>query len=308
MACGARIWNFVLLRGGGRDEVEGVAANEIVGKGLLDFGHVAGQAIVTGAVALVMRMGFQRGGVRPVRRIGAVAFKAHEVAGLDEVGIIFRAVRVMAGVAGDAPSVHHALDKIITLHAVLVGGAVGEMGEGCFAQLVFFQLPEIRQVLSHFEADGPIVSLAGDGRGEGAALRVALDAGVIRIYGREPRGVHNVGLRGAGGVEAAGAVAFFAAHIPLGDLVCFDVKVYGMAAIAGGAGGALHVVVRVESGPPIGSWFHVIRKPFLMRDIPLGFEREIIFAYLGEIALLPFTAVDESDIVTLEFDDGGIGL
>ena len=196
MACGARIWNFVLLRGGGRDEVEGVAANEIVGKGLLDFGHVAGQAIVTGAVALVMRMGFQRGGVRPVRRIGAVAFKAHEVAGLDEVGIIFRAVRVMAGVAGDAPSVHHALDKIITLHAVLVGGAVGEMGEGGFAQLVFFQLPEIRQVLSHFEADGPIVSLAGDGRGEGAALRVALDASVIRIYGREACGVHNVGLRG----------------------------------------------------------------------------------------------------------------
>jgi hypothetical protein len=49
------------------------------------------------------------------------------------------------------------LDEIVTLHAVLVRGAVGEMSKGGLAELVLFELPEIAQVLAGFVADGPIV-------------------------------------------------------------------------------------------------------------------------------------------------------
>ena len=36
----------------------------------------------------------------------------------------------MAAKAGDSVSVHGALDEVVALHPVFVGGVVGEMGEG----------------------------------------------------------------------------------------------------------------------------------------------------------------------------------
>lgn len=136
---------------------------------------------------------------------------------------------------------------------------------------------------------------------------MALDAGIVRIERGQARGVHDVRGRGVGHVKAAGSVALFAAHIPFGDLFGFDVEVYGVAAIAGGAGGSLHVVIGIVGGPPIGAGLDVIREPFLMRDVPLRFEGEIIFTHFGEKALLPFAAVDEGDVFALELDEGGVG-
>jgi len=49
--------------------------------------------------------------------------------------VILRAMRIVATEAGDAAGIHQALHEIVALHAVLVRRAVGEMGEGCFAQL-----------------------------------------------------------------------------------------------------------------------------------------------------------------------------
>lgn len=170
MAGGAGVRNFVLLREGGRNEFEGVAADEIVRQGLFDLGHVAGQTIVACALILVMGVCFERGGVRAVRRIGAVAFQAHPAAGLDEVGIVFGAVSIVAGVAGDASAVHEALHKIIALHAVLVAGAIREMREGGLAELVVFELPIIGKVVADNKADGPIERLAGRWFGERTAL------------------------------------------------------------------------------------------------------------------------------------------
>lgn len=137
------IRDFVLIRHSRRDEFEGVAPNKIVRQCLLDFWHVAGQAVVTRTGGLVMRMRLQARCMRPVRRIGTMAFQAHQATGLDEIGIVFGAVCVMAGSASNPSSIHQALDEVIPLHAILVCGAVGKVRESGFTQLVLFQLPEV---------------------------------------------------------------------------------------------------------------------------------------------------------------------
>ena len=56
--------------------------------------------------------------------------------------------------------VHHALNEIIPLHAVLVSGSVREMRERRFPKPVLFQFPEIFQFAAHMKAHRPIVILA----------------------------------------------------------------------------------------------------------------------------------------------------
>src|ERR1700754_951348 len=103
------------------------------------------------------------------------------------------------------------------------------------------------------------------------------------------------------GVFAAGAVAFFAADVPLGDLLCFYVVVDGVASVAGWSGGTLHVVGRGERLPPIRSLRHNVRPPNFMRDIPLRAFREVVVSDFFEITLLPDTAVNEGHIIFCEF-------
>ena len=71
-------------------------------------------------------------------------------------------MHVVAAEAGQAARIHDTGHKIIALHAILVCGAVGEMCECGFAQLVIFQLPVIRQIQSDLKSDRPVVSLALD--------------------------------------------------------------------------------------------------------------------------------------------------
>ena len=100
---------------------------------------------------------------------------------------------------------------------------------------------------------------------------------------------------------AAGAVAFFAADVPFGDLLCFYVVIDGVAAVAGGAGGALHVVGRIEGLPPIGALGDHIGPPDFVGDVPLCGFGEIVVADFFEVALLPNASVNESDVVFREF-------
>ena len=104
-------------------------------------------------------------------------------------------------------------------------------------------------------------------------------------------------------VQAAGAVALFAADVPLGDLVGVDVVVDGVAAVAERAGGALHVGVGVEGRPPVGALLDVIGEPAFFCDVPLRGEDEVVVADFGEVALLVAAAVDEGDLVEREGDE-----
>jgi hypothetical protein len=58
-----------------------------------------------------------------------VAVEANLCCRLSQLSIVVSTVNVMTGKTIDATPVHHALREVISLHAVLVGGAVGEKVE-----------------------------------------------------------------------------------------------------------------------------------------------------------------------------------
>src|SRR5580658_10008651 len=124
---------------------------------------------------------------------------------------------------------------------------------------------------------------------------MALDTGVARSNVIHLCRIKDVSACGMPDMFAAGAVAAFAADVPLRDLFAVNVVVDGMAAITGWACRSLHVVRRIEGCPPIGARIRdVILEPLLVVDIPLHGQRIVVVAYLREVALLPDTAVDES--------------
>ena len=99
-----------------------------------------------GAARFVMRVLFERGACGPVRRIGPVAVEAERLRGLRRCAVLSVPCDIVAGEARDAVCVHLAGHVVVALHAVLVGGAVGEMGEGGLAELVVFQLPKVAEL------------------------------------------------------------------------------------------------------------------------------------------------------------------
>ncbi len=107
---------------------------------------------------------------------------------------------------------------------------------------------------------------------------MALNAGVVGTDEVETLGIDDVLFGGMRDVQAAGTVAFFAAHIPLGNLVGIDVVVDGVAAIAKRAGGAVHVGVSIERDPPVGSLLDMVRKPTSFLYVPLSRQHEVVIA------------------------------
>ena len=55
-------------------------------------------------------------------------------------------MHVVASETAHVAVIHHTLYKIISLHAIFVGGAVGVMREGGLAQGMLFKIPEAAQV------------------------------------------------------------------------------------------------------------------------------------------------------------------
>ena len=96
---------------------------------------------------------------------------------------------------------------------------------------------------------------------------------------------------------APGSVAALAANIPFGDLMGVNVVVDGVAPVAERTGRALAVVVGVEGRPPIAFLSgHVVGKPFVLREVPLHTERDVIVPLLDEVTLLPQASVDERNV------------
>ena len=86
-----------------------------------------------------------------------MAFQAQDAGGLEQIGVVGSAVNVVATKTSDAVRVHQAGCEIVALHAILVRGAVGKVGEGSLAEFVFFQLPDILERRAGLEAYRPIV-------------------------------------------------------------------------------------------------------------------------------------------------------
>ena len=93
-----------------------------------------------------MRVLFDCPGARAIQRKRSMAIEANFVRRLSQLRVVFRAVRVVAAEARYAATVHHALDEIISLHAILVSSAVCIMSEGRVAERMFFQLPKVAEV------------------------------------------------------------------------------------------------------------------------------------------------------------------
>src|ERR1700687_4475601 len=117
---------------------------------------------------------------------------------------------------------------------------------------------------------------------------MALNASIIRSEIVHSCRVESIAQRGVSDMLASRPVAAFAADVPLGDLLCVDVVVHRVAAIAGWPCRPLHVVRRIKGGPPVRPLArHMIGKPGSFSDVPLNRQRIVVVANLSEIALLP---------------------
>ena len=267
MARGAWIGYAGLLSLLWRDEAEGVRRDVVVFDGLLDSGHVAGNALAARTVGRVMSV-LTDSAVQTGRIQASMAAETERISTYGESGD-GAAVHLMAIEATDLTVIHVALHEIVALHAVFVRCEIGELIEVGCAGLGVLELPVVGQSVACGEAHRPVIVAAIEGIGEGAALAVALNAGVVCADEVEFVGVDDVGPGGMGNMNATGAVALLAAYIPLGDSFCLDVVVDGVTAVAGGSGGAVEVCGTVVRHPPIGAGLNVIREPPVLLNIPL---------------------------------------
>ena len=123
--------------------MERVTANVYVAECLGDFWHVTTYALTTRAVRLMMCVRGEGRCVWTVRRVRTVTVKTQNTRGFAQIRGIFCAMHVVASETSHAMCIHLAGDKIISLHPVLVRGAVGKVCKGGIAQLVLFQPPVI---------------------------------------------------------------------------------------------------------------------------------------------------------------------
>src|SRR5271156_2860832 len=94
---------------------------------LLDFRHVACNALASSATRRVVGMGLERRCMRSILSIRPMTCRADLLDGFYQHGLVVGTVRVMAIRARDASRVHQALHEIIALHAVLMRCSVRKM-------------------------------------------------------------------------------------------------------------------------------------------------------------------------------------
>ena len=119
-------------------------------------------ALTAGAAVFVVGVFLQRRSVRTIRRRWPMTVEAELVYGLSELSVVFCAVHVMAGSAGNTVLIHDALHKVVALHPVLMRGSVWEVRECCLTQGDVIEFPEVLQMKTDVVADRPVVSFALD--------------------------------------------------------------------------------------------------------------------------------------------------
>lgn len=162
MAARARVRDVIGIRHRWRDEPKRMAANVHIRDGLLNPGHMTGNALVACGTCGVVRMFLNRTSMRAVRGARPVALQAHDIRRFDQQGIVFGAVNIVATGALHTASVHQALHEIVSLHAVFVCCPVRKVSKGSFSKLVLFQAPVILELLAHMKPDWPVVVFAVD--------------------------------------------------------------------------------------------------------------------------------------------------
>ena len=108
-----------------------------------DLRHVTSHALTSGTAAFMMRVFFNGGRMRAVRGHRAVTIQANLIRRLSQLGVVLRAMHIMAGGTGDSMPVHDALHKVIALHPVFVRRAVWKIVKVRLPERAVFQLPEI---------------------------------------------------------------------------------------------------------------------------------------------------------------------
>src|SRR3954471_11183284 len=125
---------------------------------------------------------------------------------------------------------------------------------------------------------------------------MALHADIVATDRIQTIRVDDILLRRVGYVLAAWTMAFFATDIPFGHLTRGEVVVNGMAAIAGGPGGAVGIGLAVVGRPPVGTIGDMVGQPSAVLDIPLRGERKVVASALFKVTLLPAAAVNERNL------------
>src|SRR5205823_270578 len=115
------------LRLARRNKPKSMAVDIDVANCLLDPWHVASDALAAATTRLVMCVLFDGGRARSVGRARPVAFQAHAITRLNQVGVIRGAMDIVATEARNAVRVHSARNEIVALHTVLVCRPVGEV-------------------------------------------------------------------------------------------------------------------------------------------------------------------------------------
>jgi hypothetical protein len=165
MTGSARIGNFVLVGHRGINKVKRVGAHFAVGDGGFHLGHMASDALAPSRTGFVVGMKLESRGTRTFRGHRGMAIEAELIHGLAELRVVLRPVDIMTTETGDSATVHQALHKVVSLHAVFVGCTIGKMVEAKIAQFVIFQLPEIMEILTDMIAHRPIVLFSFDRAG-----------------------------------------------------------------------------------------------------------------------------------------------
>ena len=191
--------------------------------------------------------------------------------------------------------VHDALDEVVALHPVLVGGAVGEVREGRFAEFVIFESPEILEVLPDLESYRPVVVVSFDRVLQRLSLRMALNADVVGADGIQPCRIHDIGREGSPtcALRVRGT-SHSPRSIPLPPWSGRCSSRNGSRRTAGRWDAACY---RPDSAAPTSRCRrNHVGAPDVVRDVPLRGEWKVIVAIFLEVALLPLAAVDEGDV------------
>jgi hypothetical protein len=131
----------------GRDKTESVGVDESARDTFrLNFRHMARYALTARTTGFVLRVLFQGGRVRAVRRRRAVTIETNPIGWLSQLSIVRRTMRIVTGGACDSMPVHHTLHKIVSLHSVLARRAVRKIVERGLAECAVLQFPEILQL------------------------------------------------------------------------------------------------------------------------------------------------------------------